>query len=68
MDWREYFKCEELDKAYHIVEVEKRDESENVSSDGSNSNPSDDNFEAEEVYRDVYGIVNPEIIIENKKI
>ena len=29
MDWREYFEGEELDKAYQIVEVEQRDETDN---------------------------------------
>jgi hypothetical protein len=57
-----------LDKAYQIVEVEQRDETDNeASSDGSNSNPSEDNFDEEEVYRNVYGFKNPEEIIEKRK-
>ena len=67
-DWREYFEDAELDKAYQIVEVERRDETDASSSDGSNSNPSEDNFEEEEVYRKVYGFKNPEEIIEKRKI
>ena len=71
-DWREYFEGDELDKAYQIVEVEQRDETDQDScsdgSMGSNSNPSEDNFDEEEVYRKVYGVKNPEQIIEKKKI
>ena len=63
-DWREYFQDEELDKAYQIVEVEQRDETDHESlgdeSMGSNSNPSEDNFDEEEGYRNVYGVKNPE--------
>ena len=59
-DWREYFEDTELDKAYQIVEVEQRDETDASSSSGSNSNPSEDNFDEEEVYRNVYGFKNPE--------
>lgn len=62
-DWREYFEDTELDKAYQIVEVEQRDETDNddegEASMGSNSDPSEDNLDAEEVYRDVYGLKNP---------
>jgi hypothetical protein len=60
-DWREYFEDAELDKAYQIVEVEQRDETdaESETSMGSNSNPSEDNFDEEEVYRKVYGVKNP---------
>lgn len=35
---------------------------------GSNSNPSEDNFDEEEVYRRVYGVKNPGEIIEKRKI
>jgi hypothetical protein len=70
-DWREYFEGEELDKAYQIVEVEQRDETDRESlsdeSMGSNSNPSEDNFDEEEVYRNVYGVPNPEQILETRK-
>jgi hypothetical protein len=34
---------------------------------GSNSNPSEDNFDVEEVYRDVYGVKNVENVLKNKK-
>jgi len=36
------------------VEVEKRDVKEEVSDCGSNSNPSEDNFELDEMYEDLY--------------
>ena len=35
---------------------------------GSNSNPSEDNLDEEEVYRNVYGVKNPEVLIESRKI
>jgi hypothetical protein len=70
-DWREFFEGDELDKAYQIVEVEQRDvtDRESVSDEsmGSNSNPSEDNFDEEEVYRNVYGVKNPEEILEIRK-
>lgn len=69
-DWREFFEEQELDKAYQIVEVEQRDETDAGSSDedmGSNSDPSEDNLDQEEVYRELYGIKNPEVFIETKK-
>ena len=68
-DWREYFEDTELDKAYQIVEVEQRDEtdSESQASMGSNSNPSDDNFDEEEVYRNVYGVSDPTQILQKRK-
>lgn len=34
---------------------------------GSNSDPSEDNFDEDEVYRKVYKVDNPEEIIEAKK-
>ena len=34
---------------------------------GSNSDPSEDNFDEDEVYRRVYKVENPEEIIETKK-
>lgn len=34
---------------------------------GSNSNPSEDNFDEEEVYRNVYGLSNPSHLIEKRK-
>ena len=34
---------------------------------GSNSNPSEDNFDEEEVYRNVYGVENPQILLEQRK-
>jgi len=46
------------------VEVEQRDESDNDDqSMGSNSNPSEDNLEEEEIYEKVYGIQNPKLFI-----
>lgn len=67
--WREFFSGEELEKAYQIVEVEQRDESDGDgdSSMGSNSNPSEDNLDEEEVYRDVYGIKDASSVLEQKK-
>lgn len=35
---------------------------------GSNSNPSEDNLDEEDVYRNVFGVQNPLDIIEQKKI
>jgi hypothetical protein len=44
--------------------VEQRDETDQESigeeSMGSNSNPSEDNFDEEEVYQNIYGLKNPE--------
>jgi hypothetical protein len=37
-----------------VVEIEKREISEEGSSAGSSSNPSEDNLEAEEIYEKVY--------------
>ena len=34
---------------------------------GSNSNPSEDNFDEEEVYQNIYGLKNPEQYLEIKK-
>lgn len=67
--WREFFSGEELDKAYQIVEVEQRDESDGdgSASMGSNSNPSEDNLDEEEVYRDVYGIKDASSVLAQKK-
>jgi hypothetical protein len=50
--------------------VEQRDEtdSEDSASMGSNSNPSEDNFDEEEVYRNVYGVSDPIQILEKRKI
>jgi hypothetical protein len=31
---------------------------------GSNSDPSEDNFDEEAVYRDLYGLKNPDLITE----
>lgn len=62
LNWRDFFDGEELDKAYQIVEVEQRDESDSENSEnsmGSNSNPSEDNLDEEEVYRNVFGVQNP---------
>ena len=54
-DWRAYFNIDELDKAYEAVEIENRDIPEEDSADfGSDSNPSDDNLDAEEIFEKVY--------------
>lgn len=63
MEWRNFFEEDELNRAYQIVEVEQRDETDNDCSDesmGSNSDPSEDNFDEDEVYRKVYKLDNPE--------
>jgi hypothetical protein len=49
-DWRTYFKEEELETAFQAVEIEKCDIPEEDSSVGSNSDPSDDNFNQNEIY------------------
>jgi hypothetical protein len=53
-DWRLYFQEKELDNAFQVVEVEQREISEEGSSAGSSSNPSEDNLDAEEIYEKVY--------------
>ena len=54
-DWRTYFKEEELENAFQVVEIEKRDIPEEDSSDlGSNSDPSDGNFDPDEICEKVY--------------
>ena len=55
-DWRQYFQETELDNAFQKVELERRDISEEGSSAGSTSNPSEDNLEPEEMYSQVYSI------------
>ena len=70
MEWRNFFEEDELNRAYQIVEVEQRDETDNDCSNesmGSNSDPSEDNFDEDEVYRKVYKVDNPEELIEAKK-
>ena len=69
MDWRQFFKDEELDKAYQIIEVEQRDETDHNSeySMGSNSNPSEDNLDEEKIYQDVYRMKNVNEIIKTRK-
>jgi hypothetical protein len=44
-DWRNYFKDHELENAYQHVEVEQEDDPDDTLSDGSSSNPSQDNFD-----------------------
>ena len=44
-DWRHFFEETELDKAFQRVEVEQREISEEGSSSGSTSNPSEDNLD-----------------------
>lgn len=58
MQWRDFFDGDELDRAYQIVEVEQRDEYDNESM-GSASNPSEDNLEEEEFYRNIYKVNDP---------
>lgn len=54
-DWRAYFNPDELDNAFQIVEVENRDIPEENSEDGgSNSDPSDDNLDPDELIEKVY--------------
>lgn len=67
LNWREYFEGEELDKAYQIVEVEQRDETDKeVESMGSDSNPSEDNYEAEELYKGLFRLENAEMRMEQR--
>lgn len=50
------------------MEVEQRDESDSSKeSMGSNSDPSEDNFEEEEVYTKLYGVKDPAHLIESRK-
>ena len=70
MEWRNFFEEDELNRAYQIVEVEQRDETDNDCSNesmGSNSDPSEDNFDEDEVYRKVYKVDNHEELIGAKK-
>lgn len=69
LNWREFFNEIELDKAYQIVEVEQRDETDSQKqfSMGSDSDPSDDNLDVEEIYEDVYGIKNPGELLKTRK-
>mgnify|MGYP006950307245 CR=1 FL=1 len=54
-DWRAYFNPDELDNAFQIVENENRDIPEEDSEDGgSNSDPSDDNLDPDELIEKVY--------------
>lgn len=54
-DWRHYFQDQELDNAYQRVEIEKRDISEEGSDEGgSDSDPSEDNFDQNEILEKVY--------------
>ena len=53
-DWRLYFQQKELDQAFQVVEIEKREISEEGSSAESASNPSEDNLDQEEIYEKVY--------------
>ena len=54
-DWRAYFNADELDNAFQIVENENRDIPEEDSEDGgSNSDPSDDNLDPDELIEKVY--------------
>lgn len=55
-DWRHFFEENELDKAFQRVEIEQREISEEGSSAGSTSNPSDGNLEQEELAENVYNL------------
>ena len=44
-DWRHFFEENELDNAFQRVEIEQREISEEGTSAGSTSNPSDDNLD-----------------------
>lgn len=57
-DWRHYFGGEELEMAWHKVEVEQKDVSEEGGSSAScsDSNDSGDNMDADEMYEKVYGL------------
>ena len=57
-DWRHYFQETELDNAFQRVEIEQREISEEGSSAGSTSNPSDDNLDEEELADKVYNITS----------
>ena len=70
MEWRNNFMEIKLNWAYQIIEVEQRDETVNDCSNGymdSNNDPSEDNFDEDDMYRNVYKLYNPEEIIEAKK-
>lgn len=53
-DWRNYFKDQELESAYQHVEIEKEDDPDDTLSNGSSSNPSQDNFDLQEMYEQIY--------------
>jgi len=55
-DWRAYFQQDELETAFQVVEIEKRDIPEEDSSAGSNSDPSDDNLDPDEILQKVYNL------------
>ena len=55
-DWRHFFEETELDKAFQRVEVEQREISEEGSSAGSSSNPSEDNLDQNELAENVYNL------------
>ena len=48
-DWRHFFEETELDNAFQRVEIEQREISEEGTSAGSTSNPSDDNLDEGEL-------------------
>lgn len=53
-DWRHYFQETELDRAFQRVEIEQQDISEEGTSAGSSSNPSDDNLDQDDLITNVY--------------
>ena len=55
-DWRHFFEENELDKAFQRVEIEQREISEEGTSAGSTSNPSDDNLDQDELAENVYNL------------
>jgi hypothetical protein len=68
-DWRLYFQQKELDTAFQVVEIEQREIEEEGSSEGSDSNPSEDNLDPEEIYEKVCKLPQEKRmeLIKNKK-
>lgn len=57
-NWRQYFQAQELEEAYHHVEEEREDDPQDNFSDGSSSNPSQDNFDMQDIYEQIYQCSN----------
>lgn len=47
--------------------MQQRDETDNSESMGSESNPSEDNLEDEEIIEKVYGISNPQLFLQTRQ-